>query len=531
VFRTLLAHFSRRLVQSGSEDSGSVDMSLGATLALLASPGVFIAIGLMDRYSSLLRYLRGVPIVDDPYPRATGDGYGLLVFSMAVTGLVTLWKWDRILPDVTDRLNLGPLPIPARTLFLSSLAAIALVVGVFIIDVNAGSMLIFPMVVTADQSSAMPFLRLAFAHTIVLLLGSLFSFCFCFSLMGVLIALAPSAWFGGLSILLRSAAGFSLLSMWILAGKGGLWLRLARTGSATWQEWLPPLWFASLYGPLIGRPELGVPALWQRGLWALAIVVSLALAGYGIGYRRGMDGRLARSAWRSRWPAWLLSHGATPLERAGFRFTLQTLWRSESHSLLIVSLVGAGIVIGAMRGDMARLPFFAGYSLIVAIRIAFGVPASPAANWPFRLLSIAQPGEPARIARRILWLHFAALVLLPTLLFYPLWTVLALLLTHSILIEALLLDFRQIPFTLRPAGFRNTRLVHALLAVIGLAFVPFLGSGIASRMASHPIRALIPIAITAILFYYRRHAVDALTAGRPPLTFESVEEDVIRLRL
>ena len=134
----LVRHFAQRLAQSGGEESGDVDMSLGALLALLASPGVFIAIGLMDRYSSLLNYFRGVRPIQDHYPRAVGDGYTLLVFSMAVTGLVTLWKWDRILPDTMDRLNLGPLPIPERTVFLSSLAAIALVVAVFIVDVNLG---------------------------------------------------------------------------------------------------------------------------------------------------------------------------------------------------------------------------------------------------------------------------------------------------------------------------------------------------------------------------------------------------------
>ena len=531
MFGTLVAHFARRLAQSGGEDAGDVDMSLGATLALLASPGVFIAIGLLDRYSSLLNHFRGQAIIQDHYPRAVGDGYTLLVFSMAVTGLVTIWKWDRILPDAMDRLNLGPLPIPARSVFMASLAAIGLVVAVFIVDVNAGSMFIFPMVVTADQHGVMGFIRLTAAHFLILLLGSLFTFCLCFSLMGALIALAPASWFGGLSIIIRATTGFALLAMLLTATRGHVWLRMTRAGTATWAEWLPPVWFASLYGPLIGRDDLGADGMGQRGLWALGIASLVALGGYVIGYRRGMEGRLVRSSLRRRWPRWLLLQGSTPLERAAFRFSLLTLWRSERHILLVVAMLGAGLVFGVMQGAPERIPFFAGYSLIVALRMAFSVPASPAANWPFRLLAVAEGGEPARVARRLLWLHFSVLVLAPTLLTSSWAVTVTVLLTDAVLIEALLLDFRQIPFTVRSAGFRSSRMVHALLAVVGLGLMPWAGGRMAKWIAVEPLRVVLLAAIALLLLYYRRHAVEALTQGQPPLVFEDGEEEVIRLRL
>jgi hypothetical protein len=442
-----------------------------------------------------------------------------------------LWKWDRILPDAVDRLNLGPLPIPERTVFFSSLAAIALVVAVFIVDVNAGSMFLFPMVVTADQQGILAFLKLTLAHFAVLALGSLFTFCACFSLMGVLVAFAPAAWFGGLSMAARAVSGFALLSMWLTSGQGRGWMRLARTGEAAWQEWVPAVWFASLYGPLVGRPDVGIAGMGERGLLALGIVFVLALGGYVIGYRRGMDGRLVRSAGRRRWPRWLLTQGATPLERAAFRFSLQTLWRSERHSLLVIALLGSGLVFGVMQGDAERIPFFAGFSLIVALRMAFSVPAVPAANWPFRLLAVSQGGEPARVARRLLWLHFGALVLVPTLLLSPLAVTLMVGLMHAVLIEALVLDFRQIPFTVRSAGFRSNRLVHALLALTGLGLVPWAGGHIAHWISVLPLRAVVPCVLTLILFRFRRHAVDAFDAGQAPLVFEDSVEDVIRLWL
>jgi hypothetical protein len=226
-----------------------------------------------------------------------------------------------------------------------------------------------------------------------------------------------------------------------------------------------------------------------------------------------------------------LEQGATPLERAAFRFSLLTLWRSESHSLLVIALLGAGLVVGVMQGDGNRVPFFAGYSLILALRLSFGVPAAAAANWPWRLLAVAEEDEPVRVGRRLLWLHFGALILAPALVLAPVAVTLVLALIGTLLIEALLLDLNQIPFTVRAAGFRNTRLVHALLALVGLGIIPWAGGHTAEWIASMPVRVLAPLAVTGVLLYYRRHAAEAFTHGQQPLVFEDREEDVIRLRL
>lgn len=531
MFRTLCAHFARRLIRSGGEDASDLDMSLGVSLALLASPGVLLALGLMNKYSSLLRYVRGVPIVEDPYPRAVGDGYSLLVFSMAITGFVTLWKWDRILPDPIDHLNLAPLPIPPHRLFLASLTAVLLVTVVFILDVNAGSLFVFPMVVTADQGSVVPFLRLTAAHLVVLLLGSAFTFCACFGLMGLLVLLAPAVWFTRLSIAVRAGAGALLLLLWIYSKDGHAWLRFPRDGTAAWQQWIPSVWFASLYGPLIGRPDLGVEILWQRGLWALALAAFCTFGSYSLGYRRGMSGGLLRSAHRRRWPQWLLRQGGNSLERAAFRFTMLTLWRSERHSMLILTIPGAGLVVGVTHGDLSQLPFYVAFSLIAAIRVALQVPASAPANWPFRLLAVAVRNEPVRVARRILWIHCGLFAALPTLMLCRWADSFTLILLSLLLIEGLLLNFRQIPCTVRPAGFRNTRLVYALFGLLGLAIFPAVGAHIASRIAVQPLRALIPLAFAAILLHYRERAVEAFASGMPPLVFDDTADDVIRLRL
>lgn len=531
MFRRLVIHFSRRIIQGGSEDSGEVQLSLGAMLALLASPGVILAIGLLDKYSSLLRYVRGQPVNTDLIPRSTGDGCMLLAFSMAITGLVTVWKWDRILPDLTDRLNLGPLPVPATQIFFSSLAAIVLVTLTFILDVNAGSMFIFPMVVTADQHSPVLFARLLLAHLTALLLGSIFIFCFCFSTMGLLVALVPRSIFASVSVLLRALLALALGTVLLTAGSGPAFMHLARNGVFGWHEWLPPVWFASLYGPLMSRPELGRADLWQRGLWVLAISAAVALLTYAAGYQRGMEGALARSPRLRRWPRLLLLQGLTPLERASFSFGLRMLWRSERHSLLLLSAIGLGIIVGGRSGNYGAIPFTTGYAFAIALRAAIDIPALPSANWPFRLLAVAHGDEPYRAARRIIWLHLVVFIIIPSALLNPLASTFTLVTMLAVLVDLLLLSYRQIPGTVRPVGFRNTRLVYALLALIGFGLFPWAGGKLASHIAANPLRALWPAALAAVVLYQRARVASDLYNDRPLLAFEQEDEEVTRLGL
>ncbi len=59
-FGVLVAHFVRRLLASEEEqDAGGVGFGLGAVLAILASPGAFASIFLLDKYGTLLQWARG----------------------------------------------------------------------------------------------------------------------------------------------------------------------------------------------------------------------------------------------------------------------------------------------------------------------------------------------------------------------------------------------------------------------------------------------------------------------------------------
>ena len=378
---------------------------------------------------------------------------------------------------------------------LRTVAAIALVAAVFIVDVNAGSMLVYPMVVMAERTFG-EFLQLLFAHLVVVFAGSVFAFCACFSVMGVLMVLTPARAFPVVSVLARALLAGGVLAMWV-TGVG------------------PARWFRALYYPLTG---LAGEAWLAVG--ALVGSIGIALTAYAIGYQRGMEGRLVRV---SRPLRFSLRWGATALERAALPFTLRGLWRDETLSLLVVSAVMTAIVIGARAGSWLYVPLYAGYAMTVSVFVAMQSPVQPASNWIFRLLAVGADDALYRVARRVIWLHVGVFVVAPAMFFAPL-VALATGALCFLLTEILLFDFRIIPFTMRPEGFRNTRVLNLFLGVVGLALVPWIGAWVSQR----PMRLVLLLAIAACAPMLRRRAVEP---DRTPLVFDTSQPDVVRLGL
>jgi len=188
----LVAHFGMRLFSGSGE--GGLELGAGTVLALLAAPGAFISILLLDKYSGLLRFFRGNHNFD-PYAASLPDQYFFLTFSMVITGIVTVLKWDSIFPDRRDYMNLAPLPIPTRRIFLANITAIVLIALAFAVDVNAVSSLFFPMEVTMEQPKFTAYVYFVRAHFAGVLLASLFVFFAMFALIGALMVALPDSMF------------------------------------------------------------------------------------------------------------------------------------------------------------------------------------------------------------------------------------------------------------------------------------------------------------------------------------------------
>src|SRR3954453_21440702 len=174
-FGRLVGHFLTKLVRGGQDDASELELGAGAMLGLLAAPGAFTSLLMLDKYSAFLNWMRG-RLRDDLYVTSLPDKYLFLSVAMAVTGIVTVLKWDQILPDTQDYLNFAPLPIRSRRILLANAVAILTAVAVVALAVNAIPTVLFPMFVTAAARSTFgAFAGFAAAHLSCVLLASVFS--------------------------------------------------------------------------------------------------------------------------------------------------------------------------------------------------------------------------------------------------------------------------------------------------------------------------------------------------------------------
>ncbi|MGZ4855216.1 MAG: hypothetical protein ACXVKH_08270, partial [Candidatus Angelobacter sp.] len=282
-FWRLAAHFGMKLFSGNGE--GGLELGAGTVLALLAAPGAFISILLLDKYSGLLRFFRGNHNFD-PYAASVPDQYFFLTFSMAITGIVTVLKWDSIFPDRRDYVNLAPLPIATRRIFLANVTAIVLVAVAFAVDVNAVSSLFFPVVVTMEQPKFAAYVQFARAHFAGVLLASLFVSFALFALIGTLMVLLPDSIFRRISIYVRVLVVILLLGMLCSTFAVAPSLSTLHAGSSSFLRWLPPVWFLGLSRTILGKADAAMAQMGTIGLWAVITAAILAPLVYVLSYYR-----------------------------------------------------------------------------------------------------------------------------------------------------------------------------------------------------------------------------------------------------
>ena len=542
-FATLVTHFVKRMFASDEDQgSGAVSLGLGAVLAILASPGAFASIFLMDKYSTLLQWFRGQTNFN-PYRASVADEYFFVVLSMTVTGLIMVLRWNRLLPDAADFLNLAVLPIPIRNIFLANFAALIGLALLFGIDLNAVSSFLFPVFVTVSDGSFPAFARLATAHLAAVFLASLFSFFAVFALVGLLMLLTPKRLFRPLSIAVRMALVILLLSVFL----SNLFLQLF-SGRLPhlrdlYMRWLPSYWFLGIYETIGRFASPTMKALAAEAVTALCAAIVIAVVAYALCYRRhflrlseAMD--LAgprRRSFRIALPCWwerVLFR--SDFEHACIAFMRKVLLRSERHLMFLGGYIGIGLVLSAQMAassasrhsgtnlpndEWLAVPLIMAISFVTGLRFAFDIPAALPAHWIFRIGAGTPIPAPAAVARKfILWTvlpwetlglgfitarefgwavaieHVATVVVLTVL-----------------LIDASLYEFHKIPFTYR-AQLDSRRLLFRMLApLFGVLIVAPGLAAFEHWMLVQPVRftALGILAGTAC-YCLRRHNREAL---------------------
>jgi hypothetical protein len=560
-FVRLVLHFLARLVRGGHEtESADFDFGAGPLLGLLAAPGAFCSLVLFEKYSTLQDFIlqRRHPNVD---AMSAPDKYFFICLAMAVAGVVTAIKWDKILPDSQDYLNLAPLPLRPRSILLANAAAIAIAVVVFAVDVNGASTVLFPAIVTSYSHQGPGAIALfAAAHAASVTLACLFAFCSIFALLGSLAVVLPREAFRACSSWVRGGALLASVMLLFTSATGPALLRGLAKSPDSAARFLPPLWYFGLYQTLLGRPTPLILQLAHTALWAFAAAFVLMVAAYAIAYRRSFAGVLesGRSPSQQRILATVLafldlfSKSAGGFDRACHRFIVRAMLRSEPHRMCIGVAAGLGWLLAlqqmSAQSETSQLaaPLTAAYLLILGLRIAFEIPAGVAANWVFRATlpprahqSNHHSSSPAIGAPiRVMLSFLVPVVLAPAfVLAWRQWNV-GVAVIHTLYVLALslclsavlLAGYRKIPLTCPMPGFRDNLLALCVIQIVGFSLFTQLGARLELRMLSHRWNfLLVPVAMAGAWFWNRRRIADAREAGEleESLTFENIQAPVV----
>jgi len=204
-FVRLVGHFVNRSLRGGAEsDSEELDFSTGLLLMLLPVPGTFVSIIFYDKYSTFLQWIRK-DLIMEPYSASLGDEYLFIVVSMVLTGVSAVWRWDSILLDRRDFANLVHLPVSTWKLFTANLAAILFLTMLFAFEVNIGSTVLFPLVVSSSYPEFSIYAGFALGHAVGVGLASVFTFAAVVALLGLLMFSLPYRVFRRVSQYLRIA--------------------------------------------------------------------------------------------------------------------------------------------------------------------------------------------------------------------------------------------------------------------------------------------------------------------------------------
>ena len=565
-FWRMVQLFVTRIFRGGGDsDADGLDLGVGLVLTLLAMPGGFVSLLLLNKYGTLLQWLRGIPNVD-PLLITLPDEYFFIVLSMTVTGAVAVWRWDAIFPDRRDYMNLVPLPIATRSIFLANLVAVVFLAGLIAVDVNAASCVLFPAVVEATQKSLLFFVKFGLVHTLVVMLASVFAFFAVFSVLGFLMAVLPAGAFRRVSTYIRGVVVVYLVAMLCTSFAVPDFLRGLRGPAPAWTMLTPSCWFLGLCQTLNGRAGPALVQLSRLAFPGFALVAGLALFAYAVSYHRyfvriAETTEITDTGHASRVSLWgvLLDRVAlrTQFQRGCFRFVLTTMIRSEPHRLVLTAVGGLGLVLasqalmGAYEGassvraaalspDALSIPFILSFLAIVGLRMVFDMPVELRANWIFQLMLDENGQECERLARKvilILVLPPLLLITFPPYVYLEGWIIAGL---HTMLavVWAVLLTnialvrFRKLPFTCTLPLFKQHSIVTFLSCCFGFLIYAVSTPEFESSALLEPWRMLSLVPVAAVAWYVPHYLAKSAIELERKLIFEEAPTQTIEaLRL
>jgi hypothetical protein len=499
----------------------------------------------------------------NPYTASLQDEYLFVVVSMVVTGVLAVWRWDSVLLDRRDFANLVHLPVSAAKLFLANLVAILLLTLLFAIEVNIGSTLLFPLVVSSSYPEFSIYAGFAAGHALGVGLASVFTFAAVVASLGLLMCCLPYGVFRRVSQYLRITLVLFFLFLLLTSFMVGPMTGNLREQPESLIRFLPPVWFVSLCEAV---RHTTVPAYHQLGMVALLALAGagiLAGVAYALSYRRcflSIPETVEATASQSAFLLPVLLRAAnrwylpTPARRACFAFVVRTLLRSEKHFTALGAFLGMGLLLCAqtlltathdeteMGGwvpapVLLSAPLILVYCLLVGLRVIFEIPADLRANWIFKMQIDVAAGESIALGRALAWTILAPLLILMCLPAYAYgwgWPVALLHLGYvglltALLLETMILRLHKIPFTCSLPVFKQNAFVVLFLLFLGFYLFVRAGAFLEYVALVDPVRVIIPgILLGSWWAVIRQYRANQLEMDRQ-IIFEEVAVEAVQV--
>ena len=522
--RLLTQHFLQRFLEN---DLLSPDADRHDAMAMVC--GALISLGLFIAILSPMKFLF-MPFQSPGRTAilANGDRLMFVALAMIVMSLVAVLTWDSLSLDPRDTAIFGPLPIERGVIVRAKLRAVGILAAVFAMAIGSLSSVFHPALMVAKLSiGIVPALALIVIQFGVTLAAGFFAFGSVVLIREVLRAVLGMR-FSRVSAGLQAVLIIALVTGFLL-----LPAILQRAGRPERGEarMLPLVWFVGLHDALAGDLVAGLPPgalppavarqeeramaryrevashirplAWRAvaGL-ALTFVGSIALFFWNSrqlplplvgnrGRRYGGLGLVARAI--------MVTLARRPATQAGFFFTLQCLFRSGPHRVVMAACTAVSISLATVflaaasraSGAPASVPGYVFSTQMIALAVllagfrhATRLPADISANRLFRVAWVADSGCFLTGVRRgaLIGVVAPALVLLLPPYIYLLGTRLALMhaftgfLVSAALISMMTFRTSQLPFVASYAPSSNLNTFGPVILVGGMIAVSIFSS-------------------------------------------------------
>jgi hypothetical protein len=400
-FRVLVRHFLDRFFTNElASAEGDAKTRLVQAACAIGIPGFVVALYLYTPYH--------MPHQVRPYWAQVGDHYFYVLYSMVAMGVVTIFEWDLLFPDLLDVFVLSPLPVRSGRMLRARVAAIFILMGAALFD----SSFLAPIVLPAATDPPHLF-RFWAAHLLAVAASGIFGAAFFLALEGILLGVLGDRLFRRIALWLQGFFVLVLLTLLFLypalAGAMGAVLQ-SRSGLVFC---VPSFWFLGIYECVLEGPAV-VPVfveLARVGFFALVLAIGLAVVSYPMAWWRKTRGLVEGTAKRERRnviavPMSRALHATlarSPACRAMWQFIGQNLLRVPRCRMVLVMYggMGAALVLATMtrvslaqgriafvfspQGLRATVPIVAFWT-VSGLRSTFLAPADQRGRWIFRVI-------------------------------------------------------------------------------------------------------------------------------------------------